>query len=135
MDRHPNFLPSDKQDLESCEKLRQTPVTEIIPYLSELLEWLQDINWPVALPIADKLSSVGYEIVPCIDAALKHDDSIWKSNVIEHLIMKLNPEVMEAALIEVVRIVNNPTKAEIEEEVNLIAREAIFYYSHVIDSK
>ena len=131
MDRYLNFLPSNKQDLESCEKLRHTPTTKIIPYLSELLEWLKDINWPVALPIAERLSSVGYEIVPYLDAVLKQDDAIWKSNAIEYLMMKLDPKVMEASLTEVVRIINNPTQAEVEEEVNQIAKEAVSHVNHI----
>jgi hypothetical protein len=127
-----NFVPQNKHDLEACQNLYNLASEELDSHFEVLLPWLQDINWPVALPVSEKLAEASIEIVPFINDVLAGDDEVWKCNIIEHLIMKLKPDVMEPALVEVVRIINSPSKSEIEEGVNLIAREAVFYYSHCV---
>ncbi|KNC68936.1 DUF5071 domain-containing protein [Pseudoalteromonas ardens] len=127
-----NFVPQNKHDLGACKNLCNLTSGELTSHVEILLPWLQDMNWPVALPISEKLAEANIEIVPFINEVLAGDDEIWKCNVIEHLIMKLKPDVMELALAEVVRIINSPSKSEADEGVNLIAREAVFYYSHCV---
>ncbi|KZN48602.1 DUF5071 domain-containing protein [Pseudoalteromonas luteoviolacea] len=127
-----NFVPQNKHDLDACKNLNKFTSEDLVPHFEILLPWLQDMNWPVALPISEKLASANAEIVPFINEVLLGDDEIWKCNIIEYLVMKLKPEVMELALIEVVKIINSPSKSEVEEGVKLIAREAVFYYSHCV---
>ena len=43
-----SFVPKDKFDEDACGKLFLTSDKEVILALPELLEWLQDYNWPVA---------------------------------------------------------------------------------------
>jgi hypothetical protein len=49
-------------------------VKSIIP---ELLEWIQDMNWPGAQEIADLLITVDDEIAPYVKKVLKSGDGIW----------------------------------------------------------
>lgn len=42
---------------------------ELLPYMFMLLEWLQDINWPGALIIYDRLTQMPYS---SIEFAYKH---------------------------------------------------------------
>ena len=39
-------------DVASVELFKSLSDTEIEPMIPALLEWMQDINWPIAFPIA-----------------------------------------------------------------------------------
>ena len=58
------------------------------PHLVELLEWLQDMNWPGAFCILDRLqkysdkSSILRAKNICIQRAIKNNDEIWKENLL-----------------------------------------------------
>lgn len=64
---------------------------EIKPYLVELLEWLQDMNWPGALCILDRLrkfsdnNTIFEAINTCIQKAKENRDDVWNSNL--HLLL------------------------------------------------
>ena len=57
------------------------------PYLVQLLEWLQDMNWPGAFSILDRLqkysdyNSICGAINVCIERAKDCGDEIWESNL------------------------------------------------------
>ncbi len=93
--------------------------------LPELLEWIQDINWPVAQEIAPLLSRAGPEIAPHISAILKSDDDVWKYWTIGHVIENLDREVGLLLRADLERIANSPTSGEKLEEVDIVAREAL----------
>lgn len=69
---------------ESDEKLK--------PHLVKLLEWLQDMNWPGAFRILDRLkkysdnNSIHTAIKICVDKAEACNDEVWKSNL--HLLLQ-----------------------------------------------
>ena len=62
------------------------------PYLIRLLEWLQDMNWPGAFCILDRLlkysdnNSICSAINICIEKAKGHNDEVWENNL--HLILQ-----------------------------------------------
>ena len=57
------------------------------PYLAELLEWLQDMNWPGAFRIMDRLqkysddASLRSAVNACIAKARECGDEVWESNL------------------------------------------------------
>ena len=57
------------------------------PYLVELLEWLQDMNWPGAFCILSRLqkysdnNSICNAINVCIEKAKDCGDEVWESNL------------------------------------------------------
>ena len=57
------------------------------PYLVELLEWLQDMNWPGAFCILNRLqkysdnNSICNAINVCIEKSKKCRDEVWESNL------------------------------------------------------
>ena len=61
---------------------------EIKPHLPKVLEWLQDMNWPGAFCILDRLknysdkNSVLSAISICIQKAKDCIDEIWKDNLL-----------------------------------------------------
>ena len=62
------------------------------PHLTELLEWLQDMNWPGAICILNRLQkysdreSLYAAINVCIEKAKADGDPVWESNL--YLLMK-----------------------------------------------
>ena len=60
---------------------------DLKPYLVELLGWLQDMNWPGAFCILNRLQryadndSIHDAINVCIEKAKKCGDEVWESNL------------------------------------------------------
>lgn len=60
---------------------------ELSPYLIELLTWLQDLNWPGALCVFDRLQKyedkVSYSraLDTCLKYAKAVKDNVWESNL------------------------------------------------------
>ena len=57
------------------------------PYLVELLEWLQDMNWPGAFCILDRLqrytdkNAILGAMNICFEKAIRSGDEVWESNL------------------------------------------------------
>lgn len=78
----------NKNVWENCAAIiSQKSDEEIKPYLVELLEWLQDMNWPGAFCILDRLrkysdnNTILEAINTCIENAKENGDDIWNSNL------------------------------------------------------
>ena len=80
----------NKNVWENCAKvLSERSDEELKPYIISLLEWLQDMNWPGAFTIFERLKNYkdkknfdwSYRVV--MNKAKKLDDEIWKENLIE----------------------------------------------------
>lgn len=60
---------------------------DLKPYLGELLEWLQDMNWPGAFCILNRMQkysdrdSICNAINACIEKAKECRDEVWESNL------------------------------------------------------
>ena len=69
--------------------LSQKDASELRPYYSELLEWLQDMNWPGAATIFMKLKGLYSDSIfqlvfdDCKHKAVLLNDEIWLSNLLE----------------------------------------------------
>lgn len=73
---------------DNCAKiLSKRTNEELSPYLIELMEWLQDMNWPGAFCILDRLKKMvddplfqhSYNI--CLKCAKALEDDVWKNNL------------------------------------------------------
>ena len=64
------------------------------PYLDELLEWLQDMNWPGAFCILERLqrysdnNSIHSAINICVEKAKGCNDEVWEDNL--HLLLQIH---------------------------------------------
>lgn len=60
---------------------------ELSPYLIELMEWLQDMNWPGAFCIFNRLKGMvneqlfQYSYTICLKYAQALDDEVWENNL------------------------------------------------------
>lgn len=71
------MIPKDKFDIEAVERIQQASAEQVIPLLPQLLEWLQDYNWPVAQPMVDVLLHYPTELTPHVERVLLGDDEMW----------------------------------------------------------
>lgn len=113
-----HLIPKNKGDYEVIGELKKLSFDEIKPIIPDLLEWLQDINWPIAKCIAEVLEPFADNLTPYLLEILETNDGIWKLWILT--IFGRNTE-NEIFLKEIVRIAKFPTLDEIEEEVNVEA--------------
>ena len=115
-----NLIPKDKFDIETAEKLKEHSFEEIKPIIPELLQWLQDLNWPVSKPIAEILIPFSENIALEILQILRGEDEMWK-----YWIILVFGEISKNQLVlnEIKRISKNPTTGEIESETHKIAKQ------------
>ncbi len=73
---------------DNCAKILSARSNEeLSPYLIELMEWLQDMNWPGAFCILDRLKGMvneplfQYSYTICLKCAKALDDEAWESNL------------------------------------------------------
>jgi 1-acyl-sn-glycerol-3-phosphate acyltransferase len=126
-------VPRDKFDLEAVQRARAAGYPAIEPVLPVLLEWVQDLNWPVAREIAPFLVEVGAPIVPLILEVLRGDDSIWKYSVLTEIVRHLDKKAQKPLLEECLRMVETPTASEKAEEADLAAREILLNHGYEIE--
>lgn len=116
------LIPKDKCDESGIEKLKLLSFNEIQPIVPDLLEWLQDCNWPVASSVLEVLCPIIDQITSEILQVLRGDDGVWKYWILSNLISRTSNPIL---LQEINRIALFPTKDEKEEEVALIASEIL----------
>lgn len=73
---------------DNCAKILSARSNEeLSPYLIELMEWLQDMNWPGAFCILDRLKGMvneqlfQYSYKICLKYAQALSDEVWESNL------------------------------------------------------
>lgn len=133
MDQEALFVPKHKDDFQAVEFLRKTDFKRFKAHINELLSWIQDMNWPVAREIAEILSFHTNSIKKQIINIIKSDDDIWKYWCVRELLYFTKEKDLDCEIIsELKRIVSYPTKGEVEEEVNIIAKETL--EKHLSDS-
>ena len=79
------FIPEErsKSIWEPCAQvIAQRADEELEPYLSLLFEWLQDMNWPGAYIIFDRLAEMPFSLLEkpyayCRQRAEKENDTLW----------------------------------------------------------
>jgi hypothetical protein len=117
-----DLIPKHKHDIERAENLKNYSYSELKPIIPELLEWLQDCNWPVAKPVSEYLVSINVNITNEILDVLNTNDQIWKYWIISIFGRITNDTFVRN---EIIRIARNPTENESLEYVDEIANEII----------
>lgn len=112
-----SLIPLDKHDIERAEAVIDLGYPTIDPILPELLEWLQDMNHPVAGVLAPFLASIGRPLIPHIRHIMKTDDGIWKYWIIKQIIRD-SYEIAKEFRTDFERLAYSPTEIEVEEGLN-----------------
>ncbi len=121
---HLALLPSDKFDTARAAAITGRERSSVEPIVPVLLEWLQDMNWPVAQVLSPFLSSIGRQLAPHIRHILATDDDIWKHNVIAYVVAE-SSELAEDLRLELGRIATIPTPGEVAENVSELSKNVL----------
>ena len=113
-----DYLPRDKSDFERVSKLENLDKSIIVLLIPKLLEWLQDINWPIAMDVATILLKYSEETTPYVKKVLRSNDDIWKDWCLIYFVEKLPQRLKTEFMDDLIRISSNPTHGEKLEEVN-----------------
>ncbi|KGP81877.1 hypothetical protein P364_0115840 [Paenibacillus sp. MAEPY2] len=112
------WLPRDKHDFEAVRKLSELSNAELKEILPELMEWLQDGNWPISKSVEDLLLRFGEELIPHIQNVFKTKDPQWEYFMLSGLISRLPSQYLIILKDDLERILKNPTKSETLEELD-----------------
>ncbi|SHF80669.1 protein of unknown function [Flavobacterium segetis] len=117
-----DLIPKEKGDYKRAKNLKNYNVAELKPIIPNLLEWIQDMNWPISGIVAEYLVDNFIEIENEIYPILITVDHIWKWNVInifkDLIVDEKNIEIIK-------RIAKNPTEMEKSEELDLLCKEVV----------
>ncbi|MFD1988668.1 DUF5071 domain-containing protein [Paenibacillus nicotianae] len=125
-----HLIPESKFDFGAIQRLQQLEPQQLIPILPELLVWLQDINWPVAIPMSKILLTVPNEIVPHVRDVLHTDDTEWIEWCLQYIVGFLPVALIRKLEPEIRRIADSPTKWEYETESHITAQEILATLDH-----
>ncbi|WP_157890031.1 DUF5071 domain-containing protein [Paenibacillus sp. DMB5] len=117
-------LPTDKHDFKSVELLAGLEESQVIPLIPKLLEWVQDINWPIAAAVADLLQKYKVHTVSHIEAVfLLRNDSIWIYNILAYLMNEWDSRSVSALSSSILKLAQAP---DVYEDTDLLAVEMLW---------
>jgi hypothetical protein len=122
-----SLVPLNKGDTERAHAAVRAGYPAVEPVLPELLVWLQDCNWPVAVVLSPFLKSIGSPLIPHLRPIMSSDDLVWKYWIIGR-IMQSSREVAEAFRSELERLAHSATDEERLNELN--ERAALVLQTH-----
>jgi uncharacterized protein DUF5071 len=118
------LLPKGKLDIERATELVSIGYPTVAPILPDLLEWLQDGNWPVAHVIGPFLASIGAPLTEEVRRILQTQDHLWKYWILLRVVA--NSHELAATLYpELVKIAEGDAVDEDEKEVKEVASEIL----------
>jgi hypothetical protein len=99
-------------------------IDEVRPIIPDLLIWLQDMNWPVARPVANYLVTIKEYMTFEILEVLKGDDDLWKYWVLLEFYSEEKPNDLQTIQV-LERMANHPTYGEKENDIDQIAKNIL----------
>ncbi|SDG72303.1 DUF5071 domain-containing protein [Janthinobacterium sp. YR213] len=117
-------LPRDKHDTENAQALIALSWEELRPAMPQILEWVQDVNWPVASILLPYLGGIGPRLAPYVKTVLASNDEQWKYFVLQGIVRHSRELAFELDG-ELQRFAHTPTMGELEEGVAEVAREIL----------
>lgn len=118
------LLPVDKWELGAVERLSVHDYPTVEPLVPALLEWMQDLNWPVAQALHPFLAKLGEPLAPHIRSILRTDDDVWKYWVLICVVAE-SPALLLALKPELEVLAERPTDGERDELVDELARNML----------
>ena len=89
-----------------------------------LLEWVQDLNWPVASVLAPFLSNSGIIVAPGIRQVLASNDESWKWSVLSSVVAG-SPDLISLLRAELEGIARAPSLGERTEGLDELVAELL----------
>lgn len=121
------LIPKNKFDLRSVSQIKKLDFITLEPIISELLEWIQDINWPVARYLAPFLATLGLSLKPYLKPIFESNDAEWIYFVLTHIVKK-SPELLLSLHSELNELKEIYCKTLDESDVGLTVKELLDKY-------
>ncbi|MDM5246000.1 DUF5071 domain-containing protein [Lysinibacillus sp. G4S2] len=125
MENLEDLLPRHKFDNDRVAMIKKMDRDKILPLLPNLLEWIQDMNWPVAPSVLELLLTFPEDIVPHVQGVLSSNDDSWKWFILKFLVIELPVESRVQFREYLTRVAETPTHNELAEELDEIAKEIL----------
>jgi hypothetical protein len=118
------MLPRNKLDTERAKAIVSLGFPAAEPILPELLEWVQDGNWPVAQVFFPFLAEIGGHLAPHLRKVLETRDESWKWFVMGQIVAS-SKELASILRPELMRIATSPSVGEKAEGLDSLAKEIL----------
>ena len=121
------LIPKDKFDLDAAKRLSLATPEQV----SALLEWIADMNWPVALEIIHVLPKFHKELLPSIEPILlnRENDIIWKYWIISQLLIQFPKESLLTLLPIIQEYADLIPHNEDEEDLKEVSLDFLAWYN------
>jgi hypothetical protein len=117
-------LPRDKHDTENAMTLVSLGWERVKPVMPQILDWMQDMNWPVARVFQPFLVQVGAPLAPYLQTVFESDDDAWKYSILVGIVDQ-SPELAVALRADLERLSESPTAGEQLEGLSEQAKEIL----------
>lgn len=117
------LIPKNKFDLDAAKRLLEATPEQVSVVAFSLLEWIEDMNWPVALEIIHVLPKFYKELLPSIEQILinQKNGAIWKYWIISQLLIQFPKESLINLLPIIQKYADSIPNNEDEEEFERIS--------------
>ncbi|OBZ12952.1 DUF5071 domain-containing protein [Bacillus sp. FJAT-26390] len=119
------LIPEHKSDFERIEKLKNRDIESIRPIIPELMQWLQDSNWPIAFDVREILLPFNKDLLPHIRYVLNTSDGEWKYFLLTDFVSQLPKETIAELEHELIQITSNPSESDKYSEVDEAAQHIL----------
>ena len=125
------LIPKDKFDLDVAKRLSLATPEQVSVVAIPLLEWIADMNWPVALEIIHILPKFHEELLPSIEQILVNQDNdiIWKYSIISQLLIQFPKESIISLLPIIQEYANSIPNNEDEEDLKEVSLDFLAWYN------
>ena len=125
------LIPKDKFDLDAAKRLSLATPEQVSAVATPLLEWIADMNWPVALEIIHVLPKFHKELLPSIEPILlnRENDIIWKYWIISQLLIQFPKESLLTLLPIIQEYADLIPHNEDEEDLKEVSLDLLAWYN------
>ena len=125
------LIPKDKFDLDAAKRLSLATPEQVSAVATPLLEWIADMNWPVALEIIHVLPKFHKELLPSIEPILlnRENDIIWKDWIISQLLIQFPKESLLTLLPIIQEYADLIPHNEDEEDLKEVSLDFLAWYN------
>lgn len=125
------LIPKDKFDLDAAKRLLLATPEQVSAVATPLLEWIADMNWPVALEIIHVLPKFHKELLPSIEPILlnRENDIIWKYWIISQLLIQFPKESLLTLLPIIQEYADLIPHNEDEEDLKEVSLDFLAWYN------
>ena len=125
------LIPKDKFDLDAAKRLSLATPEQVSAVATPLLEWIADMNWPVALESIHVLPKVHKELLPSIEPILlnRENDIIWKYWIINQLLIQFPKESLLTLLPIIQEYADLIPHNEDEEDLKEVSLDFLAWYN------